>query len=461
MKIAFCSSEVFPFAKTGGLADVSGALPLALTKKGCRVKVFMPFYKGIKAAKVFDDYGVTHKGGVDFYFIKNNDYFMRQALYGTRRGDYHDNLERFSFFCKAVLKVLKEIEFSPDIIHSNDWQASLVNIYLRLPPPVSDSFFKHTRSILTIHNFAYQGIFEKDKYPLLGIAWEYFNMNCLEFYGKINLLKGGIVFSDMVNTVSPTYAKQIQTPDYGCGLDGILREKRNRFLGILNAIDYEVWDPQRDEFIYRKYCAKSVKGKYVNKRRFQEDLGLDVDRDTLLLGMVSRLTEQKGVDILTEALDYILGKYQVVILGYGDGKYHKLLKKKARKHKGRLSIHLKFDEALAHKIYAACDCFLLPSRFEPCGLSQMVSYRYGTLPIAHHTGGLADTVIEVSKGGGGFVFHKYSSDELISAVERAAEAFKERKAWREVLLKVMRYDYSWEVTADKYIKMYKRCLSLE
>jgi starch synthase len=458
MKVAFCSSEVFPFAKTGGLADVSGTLPFSLAKQGCQVKVFMPFYKNITPQKNYDEFGVTKHNGVEVFFIKNDKYFQRDYIYGTSSGDYPDNLERFSFFSKQIFNVFKKIKFSPQIIHSNDWQTSLVNVYSKLPPVGNDPFFKNTKCILTIHNFAYQGVFSKNKYPHLGIPWDYFNMRCLEFYDKVNLLKGGIAFSDMVNTVSPTYAKQIQTPDYGCGLDGVLREKRGRLVGILNAIDYNVWNPKTDKLIYKKYSPQTIKEKYANKRVFQKELGLAVKKDKLLLGMVSRLADQKGVDILSQALDYLLKKHQVVILGFGDGKYHKILKKKASKFKGAFSLNLKFDETLAHKIYAACDCFLMPSKFEPCGLSQMISYKYGTVPIVHHTGGLADTVSEVRHGGGGFIFYTYSSDDLIMAVEEAAEAFKRKDDWLNVVKRVTGYNFSWEATADQYIEMYKRCI---
>ncbi len=329
MRIALCSSEVFPYAKTGGLADVTGALPLALAELGHEVKVFMPLYKKIQPQKMFDGFGVTKEGNVEFYFIKNDDYFLRDALYGTPQGDYPDNLERFSFYSKKVLELLKQLKFKPDVVHCNDWQASLVNIYLKTTHS-KDEFFSKTKTVLTIHNLAYQGLFGQDKYPVIGLPWDYFNMHCLEFYGKINLLKGGIVFSDIVNTVSPTYAKQIQTPDYGCGLDGVLREKRDKLLGILNAIDYNVWNPQKDKLIYAKYSPKNLEDKYVNKTMFQKELGLQVNKNTLMLGMVSRLAEQKGIDILSDSLDYILKKHQVVILGLGDEKYHKILKKKDR-----------------------------------------------------------------------------------------------------------------------------------
>jgi starch synthase len=284
-------------------------------------------------------------------------------------------------------------------------------------------------------------------------------MHCLEFYGKINLLKGGIVFSDIINTVSPTYAKQIQTPDYGCGLDGVLRESRERLLGILNAIDYGVWNPETDKLIFKNYSPKNLEDKYVNKKSFQKELGLKVSEDTLLLGMVSRLAEQKGVDILSDSLGYILKKYQVVILGLGDEKYHKILKKKAEKFKKSFSLNLKFDEHIAHNIYAACDCFLMPSRFEPCGLSQMISYKYATAPIVHSTGGLADTVIDVSEGGGGFILQDYTSDALIEAVDKAASLFSKKEAWLKVMKKISQYNFSWEATAKKYVEMYKKTLN--
>ncbi|MFH1772717.1 MAG: glycogen/starch synthase [Candidatus Omnitrophota bacterium] len=454
MKVAFCSSEVFPFAKTGGLADVSGALPFALAKKDCQVKVFMPFYKNIKPQKVLDNYGYTKQGKVEFYFIKNDAYFKRDALYGTPAADYPDNLERFSYYSKEVLNLLKILKFKPQVVHCNDWQSSLANIYIKTLYS-QDPFFKNTRTVLTIHNLAYQGVFDAKSYQMLGIPQEYFSMNYLEFYGKVNLLKGGIIFSDYVNTVSPTYARQIQTSEYGCGLDGVLREKGDRLCGILNAIDYGVWNPKSDKLIYKKYTSESIEDKYVNKTKFQKDLGLKVDKNVLFLGMVSRLAEQKGVDILSQALDQILKHAQVVILGFGDEKYHKLLKNKAAKFKNSFSLNLKFDEDVAHRIYASCDCFLLPSRFEPCGLSQMISYKYATIPIVHATGGLVDTVTDVTEKGGGIVFSKYSSNDLLESVKKAGALFKQRKTWQALIKKVTRYNFSWETTADKYIDMYK------
>ncbi|MCM8787063.1 MAG: glycogen synthase [Candidatus Omnitrophica bacterium] len=457
MKVAFCSSEVFPFAKTGGLADVSGALPLALKRKGVDVKVFMPLYKNIKPQKTFNEYAVTKYEDVEFFFIREDNYFLRDGLYGTISGDYPDNLERFSFFSKKVFKIMKEINFKPDIIHVNDWQTSLICVYLKTLFK-EDLFFKNTKSILTIHNLAYQGIFEKEKFPIIGIGWEYFNMHQLEFYDKINLLKGGIVFSDMVNTVSPEYAKQIQTKEFGCGLQDVLKEKGERLCGILNAIDYKIWNPATDNLIYKKYSKNTLDRKVINKKMFQKELGLKVSKDCFLLGMVSRLAEQKGIDILSLSLPSLLKKYQVVILGVGEEEYHIILKKIANKFKSSFSLNLKFDETLAHKIYASCDCFLMPSKFEPCGLSQMISYKYATIPIVHHTGGLVDTVVDVENGGGGFAFSVYSEQELIKTVDRAYNFFIDKKRWQTLMKKVTDYNFSWETAASSYIQMYNKVL---
>lgn len=460
MKIAFFSSEVFPFAKTGGLADVSGSLPKSLVKENCEVKIFMPFYKNIKPEKTYDEFAVTHLAdNLEVIFIRNDEYFFRDHLYTTEKGDYPDNLERFSFFCKKIFDIIKKINFSPQIFHANDWQTSLVNIYLKILYK-NDKFFKGAKSVLTIHNLAYQGIFPKEKFSVLGIDEKYFSPQYLEFYGKINLLKGGIVFSDMVNTVSPTYSRQIQTKEFGCGLEGVLREKSFRLWGILNGIDTEVWDPQKDNFIYKKYSKSSLKDKFVNKKELQKELGLKIGDDFFLLGIVTRLAEQKGIDILIKALDKILDKYQLVLLGTGDRVYHEVLEKKRKDREKVFSLNLKFDEVLAHKIYAGCDAFLLPSRFEPCGLSQMISYRYGTPPIVHHTGGLKDTVEDYSKGGGGFVFAEYHPSALMEAIEKAESVFKDKQKWLSLLAKIMEYDFSWRKTAKEYIRMYKECLSL-
>ena len=458
MKIAFCSSEVFPFAKTGGLGDVAGALPAALAKADCEVKVFMPLFKGIKPQKMHGDFGTTQEGGVEVFFIKNDKYFLRDSLYVGQDGcDYPDSLERFSFYSKKVLEILKKIGFCPDIIHCNDWQTSLVNAYLKILYK-KDACFKNTKSVLTIHNMAYQGISPKEKFKYLGIDNKYFDQKYFEYYGKINLLKVGIIFSDMVTTVSPTYAKQIKTPKHGCGLQGVLTKKGRNVVGILNAIDYGIWNPSIDESIYKKYSPTSLENKIVNKLSLQKELGLEEDKDKFILGMVTRLAEQKGIDILSGALDTILGQHQVVILGLGELRYHKILKEKAKKFKKAFSLSLKFNEVLAHKIYAGSDAFLLPSRFEPCGLSQMISYKYATLPLVHYTGGLVDTVIDVKDDGGGFVFTKYKSKDLSETVTRASKVFKDKQRWQNILNKVTKYNFSWEIAASRYIRTYGRLL---
>ena len=459
MKIVFCSSEVFPFAKTGGLGDVSAALPKELAKAGVEVKVFMPLFKGIKPQEMHEGFGFTKQGSVEIFFIKNDHYFLRDSIYvGSDGHDYPDSLERFSFYSKEVLKVLKKIDFCPDIIHSNDWQTSLVNVYLKTLYK-DDRFFKNTKCILTIHNLAYQGLSGKDKFPLLGIADKFFDKEYFEFYDKVNLLKGGIIFSDVVTTVSPTYAKQIQTSEFGCGLEGILNAKGKNLIGILNAIDYNIWNPAIDNLIYKKYSPATLGDKVVNKTSLQKELGLKENKDILFIGMVSRLAEQKGIDILSEAIDEIVPNCQLVILGVGEPRYHEILKKKAAKFKDSFSLFLEFDEALAHKIYAGVDVFLLPSRFEPCGLSQMISYKYATLPLANHTGGLVDTVIDVSDGGGGFTFNNYDSSSLLSAVEEAQEVFKDKNNWQTILKKVTKFNFSWEIAAAKYIKIYKELMN--
>ena len=459
MKIVFCSSEVFPFAKTGGLGDVSAALPKELAKAGVEVKVFMPLLKGIEPQEMHEGFGFTKQDSVEVFFIKNDHYFLRDSIYvGSDGHDYPDSLERFSFYSKEVLKVLKKIDFCPDIIHSNDWQTALVNVYLKTLYK-DDIFFKNTKCILTIHNLAYQGLSEKEKFSLLGISDKFFDQEYFEFYNKVNLLKGGIVFSDLVTTVSPTYAKQIKTSEFGCGLEEILRKKGKNLMGILNAIDYTIWNPAIDDLIYQKYSPKTLGDKAVNKASLQRELGLKEEKGVLLMGMVSRLAEQKGIDILSEAIDDIAGKCQLVILGVGEARYHKILKKKAAKFKDSFSLTLEFDEALAHKIYAGVDVFLLPSRFEPCGLSQMISYKYATLPLVNHTGGLVDTVVDASCGGGGFIFNNYDSSHLLSAIEEAQEVFKDKDKWQAISEKVTKLNFSWEVAAAKYINVYKELMN--
>jgi len=457
MKVLFCSSEVVPFAKTGGLADVGGALPVALESQGCQVKVALPKYRCTKAKDSIAKLGKA----IEVHLIENDKYFDREGLYGEASGDYSDNLERFTFFCRQTLDLLKETNFSPEIIHCNDWQTALIPVYLKTTFK-DDPFFARTKTVFTIHNLAYQGLFPRSEFTQTGLKEELFNVRALEFYGKLNLLKGGLLFSDIITTVSPTYAQEIQTPLSGCGLDGVLRERKKDLFGIINGIDYQVWQPAGDNKIFNPYTAQTLENKYVNKEKLQKELNLPAQPRVPLLGVVSRLASQKGIELIISALDKMAElKLQFVLLGTGDEKYHLLLEKIMQKGYKNISINLRFDAVLAHKIYAGCDMFLMPSHFEPCGLGQLISFKYGTIPIARKTGGLADTVIdyeENKQAGNGFVFEKYTTGEMLQTISRAEAIYKDEKKWQEIVLKVMEANFSWEASAKEYIKLYNRAL---
>ncbi|MDD5167114.1 MAG: glycogen synthase GlgA [Candidatus Omnitrophica bacterium] len=458
MKIAICASEVVPFAKTGGLADVAGALPLALEKEGQDVIVIMPRYKAIQDSKFdikrFSDdisYSVIGKN-IKVYFIEHEAFFNRDQLYGDKNGDYKDNLDRFSYYCKRALDLLKEIEFKPDIIHVHDWQACLIPVYLKNVFR-KDAFYKNIKTVLTIHNIGYQGLFAKDEYSRLGLDWSLFNIEGLEFYDKINILKGGLIFSDIINTVSPTYSKEIQTKEFGFGLEGVLNKKKSSVFGILNGLDYSIWNPVTDKFIAKNFSVNSIGGKAKNKEDLQAICKLPKKKDIPLLGIVSRLAEQKGFDILAEAIDNICRlDLQLVILGTGDLKYHAIMETMVKKYPKVISLHLKFDDTLAHKIYAGSDIFLMPSKYEPCGLGQLISLKYGTIPLVFKTGGLADTVNKNN----GFVFDKYSREELLITVEKSITTFQDKKKWNALVTKAMKCDFSWEESAKEYLKLYAK-----
>lgn len=456
MKILQVASEVVPFAKTGGLADVAGALPLALEELGQEVIVALPGYKTIQARKIQkfkEDISYTQIGKkIKVYFIENDKYFDRDGLYQDKSGDYKDNLERFAYFCKRVLGLLKEIDFAPEIIHLHDWQSALIPVYLKRSFS-NNTFYKNIKTVLTIHNIGYQGLFPKEQFPKLGLDWTLFNPDGLEFYGQINILKGGMKFCDMINTVSPTYSQEIQTKEFGFGLEGVLKNRQNSVFGILNGLDYSIWNPQTDEFIAQNYSSKDLKEKYKNKRDLQKLCELPLKNDIPLLGIVSRLAQQKGFDILAEAMEDICKmQLQLVILGTGDLKYHSLLNDMAKKYPQVLRVYLKFDDALAHKIYSGSDIFLMPSRYEPCGLGQMISLRYGTIPLVFKTGGLADTVTADN----GFVFEHYSHEELLKTIKQAVELFAQPKKWLGLMQRAMQYNFSWEESAKKYLELYAK-----
>jgi starch synthase len=481
MRILFVTPEAVPFAKTGGLADVAGALPKALRALGQEVAIILPCYRQAreKHASRIADAGIqfpveldtqTHPAAilrsvlpgtdVPVYLVDHPEFFGREALYGTPAGDYPDNAERFVFFAKAVLQATKALNWGPAIYHCNDWQSALVPVYLQTTL-AQDSFYHNSRSLLTIHNLAYQGVFPPEAFPLTGLDPSHFNWRELEFYGKLNLLKGGIVHADLLSTVSQRYAQEIQTEEWGCGLEGVLASKADRLRGIVNGIDYSVWNPAADELIPAQYSPQDLSGKAACKRALQQASRLPV-RDVPLLGLISRLDNQKGLDLVAAiAEDLAKLAVQFVLLGTGLQEYHDLFAALGRNHPEKFGIHLTFNNPLAHQIEAGADMYLMPSRYEPCGLNQLYSLKYGTVPIVRKTGGLADTIVNctptsLAKGtANGFSFESYSHRALLNTIKRALRVYADRRAWRRLVLAGMRQDWSWEKSARQYLELYK------
>ena len=477
MKVAFLASEVIPYAKTGGLADVAGALPKFLAGLGAEVRVFMPLYREVRkknlplervivsaAVEMGGEklaYGVfAHRdNGVTVFFIDRPEYFDRDCLYGTSAGDYPDNGERFAFFSRAALETMRAIGFSPDVLHGHDWQSALVFAYLR-HVYAGDPFFARTRTLFTIHNLAYQGLFEEDILGRIGLPASLFNMNDLEFYGKVNALKAGILYSTAVTTVSPRYSREIQTPAFGCGLDGLLRSRSAVLYGILNGVDYRDWDPATDRLIPRNYGPGDLSGKKACRDGLAALFGLSAPADIPVAGMVTRLAGQKGLDIVCDALDDLLEVgLRLVILGTGDQKIQNFLLAAQKTCPDRIGLKIAFDERIAHMIYAGSDIFLIPSRYEPCGLTQMYAMKYGTVPVVRATGGLDDSVQEFDPRAGtgnGFKFVEAEPGPLVETAGRAAAAFKKPAEWRKLVGNVMAADFSWERSASAYLDLYKK-----
>jgi starch synthase len=477
LRVLFVAPEGVPFAKTGGLADVVGTLPQALEDQGVEIKVLMPYYGMVKQGKVptsliAEDLEVNlglmnHSfnlmapatPGSPFYFVERDEFYERSQLYGTPRGDYFDNLERFAFFCGAVLPFCRALDFQPHLIHCHDWQTALVPVYLR-QRWTGEDILAGTKTVFTIHNLAYQGLFPKEKYPLLGLDWSFFSINGLEYYGKINLLKGGIVSGDAVTTVSPRYSQEIQTPEFGYGLEGVLRSRAAQLHGILNGVDYQDWDPETDSLIPAPFSRKDLAGKAADKAALMEAFGLAPDlADAPILAIISRLVDQKGFDLVEQVLPQLMKqKLMVVILGTGEEKYHRWLEAEAPKYKGKLGVKIAFDNQLAHLMEAGADMFLMPSRYEPCGLNQIYSMKYGTIPVVRATGGLADTVTPVgdrSAPGTGFVFTDYTPEAFLKAIYSALDAYADKNLWGRIMEHAMSQDFSWKVSARKYLELYK------
>ncbi|HTG01886.1 MAG TPA: glycogen synthase GlgA [Nitrospirota bacterium] len=478
MKILFAASEAAPFAKTGGLADVAGSLPPALASLGHEVVLVMPRYRQVdiaanklkRVATIYVPLGDWQErcdvlrgrtaGNVTVYFINKDIYFDRPDLYNSGQTDYPDNAERFIYFSRSVLELCIALDFRPDIVHSNDWQTGLVPLYLKRAYG-SDAALRKAASVFTIHNLGYQGRFWHWDTRLIGLGWDVFKSDGIEFWGMINLLKAGIVFSDIVTTVSTTYSREIRTPEYGYGLEGVLEKRAAELRGIVNGIDYRTYDPAKDRSLPVRYSAAAPEGKAACKRALLERLGLP-DRGAPLIGMVTRLADQKGLDLVAEALPRIMRlDAQCVILGTGDDKYHRLLSQAADQHPGALRVLLEYNDALAKKIYAGCDLFLMPSRYEPCGLGQMIAQRYGAVPVVRNTGGLADTVVDYSTdpvNGTGFVFGEYTAAALLDGIDRALMVYENKVKWNRLIRHGMKQDFSWQHSAKEYIKVYREAM---
>jgi len=460
---------------------VSGALPRALKVQGHDVRVVMPKYRVVNNQK----FGLKNLakssaipvGGkvaivsilegelereIPVYFIDYKPYFERDELYGTPEGAYEDNAERFILFSRAVLETIKAIGFKPDVIHCNDWQTGLIPVYLKTLYN-DDPFFQKTATVMTIHNIAYQGTFPKEALNLAGLEWKEFTPEKLEYYGQVNFLKGGLVYADVLNTVSVTYSKEIQSsPEFGYGLEGVLAHRSQDLYGILNGIDYSEWNPVKDDLIAVNYSLQEIDKKMECKRVLLEESNLPVNLNQPFVGMVSRLAHQKGLDIVAEAIDEIMDlDLYFILLGTGEEEYHRLFSQIGRKYSRKAAIHITFDNRLAHRIYAGCDMFLMPSRYEPCGLGQLISLAYGTAPIVNPTGGLADTIEEFEPEtgkGNGFLLSEYSASALVSALERAISIYRWKEAWRRLIKNMMEANFSWAASTEKYLKLYQRAI---
>jgi starch synthase len=492
-KILLAAPELVGFAKTGGLADVAGSLPRALANRGHECAIILPLYRSIRTGKIpivrtahellilIGDRTVTGhlwqstlpESNVPVYLVEQPEYYERddptqgQGIYqftlpsGQKR-DYSDNSERFIFFCRAVLETLPRIDFWPNVLHLNDWQTGLVPVYLR------ERYRHHPgyggiRTLFTIHNIGYQGIFWHWDMLLTGLDWSLFNHKQLEFYGKLNFLKAGIVFADTITTVSPTYAREIQTAQYGCGLEGVLAERSGRLFGIVNGVDYREWNPATDPHLAATYSTTSIsQGKPLCKAALQRRFGLRLQPRAPLLGIVSRLVEQKGLSLLSRTADAVLrNNAQLVVLGEGDAVYHRLLLDLRARHPDQVGLTLGFDESLAHQIEAGADIFLMPSQYEPSGLNQLYSLRYGTVPVVRSTGGLADTITDCTPEtladgtATGFIFGPFSPAAFLESVRRAVDYYEHRPdCWCQLMTNGMQQDWSWDRSAAEYERLY-------
>ncbi len=488
LSILFVSSEVMPFAKTGGLADVSGALPQMIREMGHDIRIMMPKFAGVsdRRFKIHDIKRLTDipiavgdrtllgsvkssflsniKTKVQVYFLANDELFNRPDLYvnPATKDSWPDNDDRFIFFSRSVIETIKLLGWKPDILHLNDWQTGLVAAIIKTELG-RDPLFRGTKVVFTVHNAAYQGIFPKETFAKTGLPESAFGMEGVEYHGDVNLMKAGLIFADAVTTVSPTYAKEVRnSAEYGFGLEGVFKKRARQTCGILNGMDNTIWNPAEDTLIPFRYTIDDLSGKIENKKALCAKFGLAFSPDVPVVGIISRLADQKGFDLIMETLEEMLSEnLQMTVLGAGDKRYEDFFTKAAKKHRKKLGVHIGFDEDLAHLIEAGADMFLMPSKFEPCGLNQMYSLVYGTLPIVRATGGLADTVIDLDekpKTGNGFSFSDYSGKAMLAALRRAVSAFDSKDAWTAAMQRGMKSDFSWTASAERYVDLYRNLL---
>jgi starch synthase len=476
MHIAFVASEGVPYSKTGGLADVVGALPRALAALGHQVSVYLPRYKQTRLSEPvtvvrsitvpFDDKYrfpsvVTNgnSGGIKFCFVEYPEFFERDGLYGTAAGDYPDNAERFALFSRAVLEASKVLGV-PQIFHCHDWQSALVPVLLRTIY-AEDPAFREAGTVFTIHNMGYQGLFPPDTLPLLMLPWDLFTITKMEFFGQVNFLKGALVYSDFVTTVSKKYSQEIQTAEYGFGLEGVLHDRAATVTGILNGVDYDEWSPQTDKFTSAKYSPEDLSGKAKCKANLLAAFGVtNADPKLPVIGIVSRFAAQKGFDLIAQIMDRLAREEMIVVaLGAGDKTYEEMFLRLNKQFPNKIAVRVAYDNALAHKIEAGADMFLMPSRYEPCGLNQIYSLKYGTVPIVRATGGLDDTIEPWNARSGrgtGFKFTEYTGESLLLTVKEALEAFRDQTSWQVLMRNGMNKDFSWNASAREYGKVYEK-----
>jgi starch synthase len=473
MRILFIASEGLPFSKTGGLADVIEALPKALVAGGHEVAVVLPRYRktpanGVAVSSLTVPMGGTLRfpvildgtrvNNVQYFFVDDPEYFDREHLYGAGGADYPDNAERFAEFSRAAIELAKQV-WKPEVIHCHDWQSALVPVLLRTQFD-GDPDLRELPVVLTIHNMGYQGLFPRETMKRVGLPESLFSMNGLEYYGQVNYLKGGLLFADYLTAVSRKYAQEIQMAEYGHGLDGVVRSRADRLTGILNGADYTVWDPQHDKLIAAHYSAKNLSGKHKCKKELLQQFSLPAaNLERPLAGIVSRFADQKGFDLLEEIADELMEEEMVIVaLGAGEPKHERKFRELAQRYPARMAVKIAYDNTLAHKIEAGADLLLMPSRYEPCGLNQIYSLRYGTVPVVRATGGLDDTIEPYDTGTGhgtGFKFQEHSGRALLEAVRQALAVYDDKAAWRRLQVNGMAKDFSWGASATEYGRLYE------